>query len=94
MIPFRIPSPCDIVRTNGWNNTQFYTCIYIGKILDGILPVRFHKFVTELLTLIDILQHEIHYSAAIVRFSDFNIAEAFWPIFSHFMCIVKRVADS
>ena len=79
-MPVRIPFPLDIVRTNGWDFTQFYICIYIGKILDGILPVGLHKFVTELWTLIDILQHEMHYSAAIVRISEFNIAEACWPI--------------
>ena len=28
--------------------------MYIGKILDGILPVGLNKFVTELWTLIDI----------------------------------------
>ena len=71
----RIPLPFDIVRTNGWNFTQFYICIYIGKILDG-----FHKFVTELWALINILQHIMHYSAAIVRFSELDIAEACWPI--------------
>ena len=46
----RIPFPLDSVRTNGWNFTQFY----IGKILDGILSVGFHKFVTGLWALIDI----------------------------------------
>ena len=42
-------------RENKWMEfTQFYIGIYIGKILDGILPVGFHKFVTELWALIDI----------------------------------------
>ena len=36
----------------------------------GLLPVLFHKFVTQLWPLIDVLQHEKHYSVAIVRFSD------------------------
>ena len=71
VMPIRIPFPLDIVRTNGWNFTQFYICIYIGKILDGILPVGLHKFVTELWTLIDIFT---------TWFSEFNIAEACWPI--------------
>ena len=31
-----------------------FICIYIDKILDGILPVGFHKFVTELRAFIDI----------------------------------------
>ena len=80
-MPIRIPFPLDIVRTNGWNFTQFYICIYIGKIFDGILPVGFHKFVTELWSLwLIFLQHEMQFSAAIVRFSEFNITEACWPI--------------
>ena len=54
VMPIRNPFPLDIVRTNGWNFTQLYICIYIGKILDGILPVGLNKFVTELWTLIDI----------------------------------------
>ena len=71
VMPARIPFPLDIVRTNGWDFTQFYICIYIGKILDGILPIG---------PWLIFLQHEMHYSAAIVRFSEFNIAEACWPI--------------
>ena len=50
----RIPFPLDIVRKNGWNFIQFYVCIYIGKVLNGILKVGFHKFVTALRALIDI----------------------------------------
>ena len=81
----RIPFPLDIVRTNRWNCTHFYIYVYyIGKILDRILPVGFHKVVTELWTLIDILQHENHYSVAIVRFSELDIAEACWPILFKF----------
>ena len=95
VMPIRIPFPLDIVRTNGWNFTQLYICIYIGKIFDGILPFGFHKFVTELWSLwLIFLQHEMQFSAAIVRFSEFNITEACWKSCSHFMCIVKRVADS
>ena len=43
-------------RRNGYRMfiSVYILCIYIGKILDGILPVGLHKFVTELWTLIDI----------------------------------------
>ena len=43
-------------RENKWMEFHpiLHLCIYIGKILDGILPVGLHKFVTELWTLIDI----------------------------------------
>ena len=43
VMPIRIPFPLDIVRTNGWNFTQIYIWIYIGKILERILPVGFHN---------------------------------------------------
>ena len=43
---------------------NFIFVIYIGKILDWILLVGFHKFVAELWALIDILQHEMHNSGA------------------------------
>ena len=75
----RIPFPLDSVRTNGWNFTQFY----IGKILDGIIPVGFHKFVTELWALIDIFTTY----RAIVRFSDLDIVLA--DLVQNFMSIMN-----
>ena len=53
LIDVGIRFPLDIMRRKGYNFTQFFICIYIGKIFDGILPVGFHKFVTELKLLID-----------------------------------------
>ena len=79
----RIPFPLDSVRTNGWNFTQFY----IGKILDGILPVGFHKFVTELWALIDIFTTWNALYQAIVRFSELDIVLA--DLVQNFMCIVN-----
>ena len=69
---------------------NFIFVIYIGKILDSILPVGFHKFVTELWALIDILKHEMHYSEAIVRFSELISQRRIGRFCSNLMCIVKR----
>ena len=79
MSDVRIPFPLDSVRTNGWNFTQFY----IGKILDGIIPVGFHEFVTELWALIDIFTTY----RTIVRFSDLDIV--FADLVQNFMSIVN-----
>ena len=72
----RIPFPLDSVRTNGWNFTQFY----IGKTFGGILPVCFHKFVTESWALVDIFTTWYALYRAIVWFSELDIVEACWPI--------------
>ena len=69
---------------------NFIFVIYIGKILDWILPIGFHKFVTELWALIDILQHEMHYSGAKVIFSELISQRRVGRFCSNFMCIVKR----
>ena len=51
-----IPFALDIVR-----KTDGISPNIIGKILDGILPVGFHKFVTELWALV----HEMHFMAGL-----------------------------
>ena len=48
------------------------------------------RFVTELWPLIDVLQHEMHYSGAIVRFSELDIAEACWLILFKFLCVSSK----
>ena len=79
----RIPFPLDSVRTNGWNFTQFY----IGKTFGGILPVCFHKFVTESWALVDIFTTWYALYRAIVWFSELDIAEACWPILFKILCV-------
>ena len=86
----RIPFPLDIVRTNGWNFTQFYICNLYWQDLGFDFTGRFYKFVTELWALIDILKHEMHYSEAIVRFSELISQRRIGRSCSNLMCIVKR----
>ena len=48
------------------------------------------RLVTELWPLIEVLQYKMHYSGAIVRFSELDIAEACWPIlFKFYVCRQK-----
>ena len=69
---------------------NFIFVLYIGKILDWNLQVGFHKFVTDLWALIDILQHKMHYIGAIVIFYELISQRRVGRFCSNCMCIVKR----